>query len=147
LLEVLAYIQGHVKLVFPVHPRTLGRIDAFGLRPLLDEMKNTVVLEPLGYLDMLQVNRNARFALTDSGGLQEETTVFGVPCITLRETTERPVTVTVGTSELAGNDPAKIRDAVDRILAGTWKKGAQPEGWDGKASERIVEAMARYLGV
>jgi UDP-N-acetylglucosamine 2-epimerase (non-hydrolysing) len=147
LLEVLAYIQGHVKLVFPVHPRTLGRIDAFGLRPFLDGMTNTVVLEPLGYLDMLQINRNARFALTDSGGLQEETTVFGVPCITLRENTERPVTVEVGTSELAGNDPAKIRDAVDRILAGKWKKGGRPEGWDGKASERIVLAIARYLGV
>lgn len=147
LLEVLAYIQERVKLVFPVHPRTLGRIDAFGLRPFLDGMKNTVVLEPLGYLDMLQVNRNARFALTDSGGLQEETTVFGVPCITLRETTERPVTVSVGTSELAGNDPAKIRHAVDRILAGNWKKGARPEGWDGKASERIVEVIGRYLAV
>lgn len=146
LLEVLAYIQERVKLVFPVHPRTLGRIDAFGLRPLLDAMKNTVVLEPLGYLDMLQVNRNARFALTDSGGLQEETTVFGVPCITLRETTERPVTVAVGTSELAGNDPAKIRNAVDRILAGDWKMGAQPDGWDGKASERIVEVIDGYLG-
>lgn len=146
LLGALAYIQERVKLVFPVHPRTLGRIDAFGLRPLLDAMKSTLVLEPLGYLDMLQVNRNARFALTDSGGLQEETTVFGVPCVTLRENTERPVTVEVGTSELAGSDPAKIRDCVDRILAGKWKKGGIPEGWDGKASERIVVAIADYVG-
>lgn len=146
LLEVLAYIQERLKLVFPVHPRTLGRIDAFGLRPMLDGMKNTLALEPLGYLDMLQVNRNARFALTDSGGLQEETTVFGVPCITLRENTERPVTVEVGTSELAGNDPARIRDCVDRILAGKWKMGGIPEGWDGKASERIVAALAEFLG-
>jgi UDP-N-acetylglucosamine 2-epimerase (non-hydrolysing) len=145
LLEVMAYIQERVKLVFPVHPRTLGRIESFGLRPALDAMKNTIVLEPLGYLDMLRINRGARFALTDSGGLQEETTVFGVPCITLRENTERPVTVEVGTSELTGNDPAKIRDCVDRILAGKWKKGASPEGWDGKASERIVDAIAAYL--
>jgi UDP-N-acetylglucosamine 2-epimerase (non-hydrolysing) len=145
LLESFAYLQEWVKLVFPVHPRTLGRIDAFGLRPLLDGMKNLILTEPLGYLDMLQINSNARFALTDSGGLQEETTVLGIPCITLRENTERPVTVTVGTSELAGNDPKKVRDFVDRILAGDWKKGGQPEGWDGKASERIVKALAEYL--
>jgi UDP-N-acetylglucosamine 2-epimerase (non-hydrolysing) len=146
LLGEMEYIQKNVKLVFPVHPRTLGRIDTFGLRPQLDAMKNTIVLEPLGYLDMLQINRNARFALTDSGGLQEETTVFGVPCITLRENTERPVTVEVGSSELAGSDPEKIRNAVDRILAGKWKKSGQPEGWDGKASERIVEAIVGYWG-
>jgi UDP-N-acetylglucosamine 2-epimerase (non-hydrolysing) len=146
LLEAFAYVQERIRIAFPVHPRTLGRIDAFGLRPMLDGMKNVVVTEPLGYLDMLQVNRHARFALTDSGGLQEETTVLGVPCITLRENTERPVTVEVGTSELAGSDPAKIRDAVDRILAGKWKTGGLPEGWDGKASERIVAAMAAYLG-
>jgi UDP-N-acetylglucosamine 2-epimerase (non-hydrolysing) len=145
LLEVFGYIQERVTLVFPVHPRTLGRIDAFGLRPMLDAMKNLIVTEPMGYLDMLQVNRHARFALTDSGGLQEETTVLGVPCITLRENTERPVTVEVGTSELAGSDPAKIRDAVNRILAGSWKKGGQPEGWDGKASLRIVEAIAEFF--
>jgi UDP-N-acetylglucosamine 2-epimerase (non-hydrolysing) len=146
LLDVIGYIQERITLVFPVHPRTLGRVDAFGLRPRLDAMTNVIVAEPLGYHDMLQLNRNARFALTDSGGLQEETTVLGIPCITLRENTERPVTVEVGTSELAGSDPAKIRDAVDRILAGKWKKGGQPEGWDGKASERIVKAMAVYLG-
>lgn len=145
LLGAMSYIQDRVKLVFPVHPRTLARIDAFGLRPVLDAMMNTIVLDPLSYFDMLQVNRNARLALTDSGGLQEETTVFGVPCITLRENTERPVTVQVGTSELAGNDPEKIRDCVDRILAGTWKKGGIPEGWDGKASERIVATMESYL--
>lgn len=146
LLEAFDYIQQRVKLVFPVHPRTLGRIDAFGLRPLLDGMKNLLLAEPLAYRDMLQLNRHALFALTDSGGLQEETTVLGVPCITLRENTERPVTVEVGTSELAGNDPAKIRNAVDRILAGKWKKGGLPEGWDGKASERIVKAIKEYLG-
>jgi UDP-N-acetylglucosamine 2-epimerase (non-hydrolysing) len=145
LLDVIGYIQERITLVFPVHPRTLGRIEAFGLRSRLDAMANVIVTEPLGYLDMLQINRNARFALTDSGGLQEETTVLGIPCITLRKNTERPVTVEVGTSELAGNDPAKIRDAVDRILAGKWKKGGQPQGWDGKASERIVEAMAAFL--
>lgn len=145
LLGEMEYIQKNVKLVFPVHPRTLGRIDAFGLRPQLDAMKNTIVLEPLGYLDMLQINRNARFALTDSGGLQEETTVFGVPCITLRENTERPVTVEIGTSELAGSDPQKIRNYVDRILAGEWKKGGIPEGWDGKASERITGIVKEFL--
>lgn len=146
LLDVIGYIQERVKLVFPVHPRTLGRIEAYGLRPRLESMANVTVTEPFGYLDMLKVNRHARFALTDSGGLQEETTVLGVPCITLRENTERPVTVEVGTSELAGSDPAKIRDCVDRILAGRWKKGGTPQGWDGKASERIVDAVAGFLG-
>lgn len=145
LLEAVGYIQERLKLVFPVHPRTLGRIESFGFRPMLDGMRNLIVTEPLGYLDMLQINRHARFALTDSGGLQEETTALGIPCITLRETTERPVTAETGTSELAGSDPAKIRDCVDRILAGTWKKGGRPEGWDGEASERIVSVIAAFL--
>jgi UDP-N-acetylglucosamine 2-epimerase (non-hydrolysing) len=83
--------------------------------------------------------------LTDSGGLQEETTALGVPCVTIRETTERPVTASMGTNEVVGTDPARILDAVDRILAGKWKKGAIPEGWDGKAGERIVQVLERYL--
>ena len=147
LLEVFGYIQEKTPLVFPVHPRTLARIGSFGLRSRLDAMKNLTLVEPLGYLDMLQLNRHAFFALTDSGGLQEETTVLGVPCVTLRENTERPVTIEVGTSELVGNDPMKIRNAVDRILAGTWKKGGLPEGWDGRASQRIVAVMEHKLGV
>ena len=98
-------------------------------------------------LQLLQLNRHAFFALTDSGGLQEETTVLCVPCITLRENTERPVTIEVGTSELVGNDPVKIRNAVDRIFRGAWKKGGLPQGWDGKASQRIVAVMENYLGL
>lgn len=147
LIGILEYIQKSITLVFPVHPRTLSRLEAFGMLEKLKSMPNVILTEPLGYLEMLQLNRHSLFALTDSGGLQEETTVLGVPCVTLRETTERPVTVNVGTSELAGNDPEKIRRFVDSILAGKWKRGGQPEGWDGRASERIVLAMADYLGV
>ncbi len=146
LIGAFEYIEKKIKLVFPAHPRTLGRLEAFGLMDRIRNMKNLVITEPLGYLDMLQVNKHSFFALTDSGGLQEETTVLGIPCITMRENTERPITVEIGTSELVGSDPEKIRNAVDRIMAGHWKKGSLPEGWDGKASERIVKELEGYLG-
>lgn len=145
LLGAFEHIQRKIPIVFPAHPRTVKMIREFGFGPRFDAMSGLKVCEPLDYHQMLQLNRNARFALTDSGGLQEETTVLGIPCITMRNNTERPVTVTVGTSEVVGSDPGKIIDAAERILAGKWKKGGIPEGWDGKAGERIVAAMERFL--
>ncbi|HKP97792.1 MAG TPA: UDP-N-acetylglucosamine 2-epimerase (non-hydrolyzing) [Fibrobacteria bacterium] len=145
LLGAFGYIQEKLPIVFPAHPRTVKMIREFGFGDVLKGMRNLKVCEPLDYHQMLKLNRNARFALTDSGGLQEETTVLGIPCITMRNNTERPVTVEVGTSEVVGNDPAKIKDAADRILAGKWKKGGIPEGWDGKAGERIVAVLEDFL--
>ncbi len=146
LLGAFEYIQKKIPIVFPAHPRTLKMMDAFGFFPWLKSMENLKVCEPLNYHQMLKLNSESLFALTDSGGLQEETTVLGIPCITMRENTERPVTVEVGTSEVVGADPEKIKSAADRILAGRWKKGGIPEGWDGKAGERIVRGIEVYLG-
>lgn len=146
LLAAFRHIQERIPIVFPAHPRTVKMIREFGLGGRLEAMTRMKVCEPLDYHQMLKLNRNSRFALTDSGGLQEETTVLGIPCITMRNNTERPVTVEVGTSEVVGNDPAKITAAADRILAGKWKKGGIPEGWDGKAGERIVAVLEKFLG-
>lgn len=146
LLGAFEYIQKKLPIVFPAHPRTVKMMDEFGFGARVKAMTGLRICEPLDYHQMLKLNRESRFALTDSGGLQEETTVLGIPCITMRNNTERPVTVDVGTSEVVGNDPIRIKDAVDRILAGKWKKGGIPEGWDGKASERIVAIIEEFLG-
>ncbi len=145
LLGAFDYIQQKIKLVFPAHPRTLKMLETFGFMPRLKAMKNVIICEPLNYHQMLKLNDSSLFALTDSGGLQEETTVLGIPCITMRENTERPITVEVGTSEVVGTDPEKIKNAVDRIFAGQWKKGGIPQGWDGHASERIVAELEKFL--
>jgi UDP-N-acetylglucosamine 2-epimerase (non-hydrolysing) len=146
LFSALGKIQERLPIVFPAHPRTLKMMEQFGLMGRVKAMANLRIREPSDYHQTLCLNQSARLVLTDSGGLQEETTVLGIPCITLRENTERPVTVTVGTNEVVGTDPAKILDAVERVLAGTWKKGGIPEGWDGRAGERIVAVLEAYLG-
>jgi len=145
LMDAFNYTQKKIPIVFPAHPRTVKMINEFGFGDLLKSMTELKICEPLNYHQMLKLNQNSLFALTDSGGLQEETTVLGIPCITMRHNTERPTTVEVGTSEVVGNDPEKIKAAVDRILAGKWKKGGIPEGWDGKAGVRIVKELERFL--
>lgn len=144
LLAVLAEVAAKLPLVFPVHPRTRRNIEAAGLWHLLDG-PDFVVSEPLGYLEMLGLMKQARLVLTDSGGIQEETTALGVPCVTLRENTERPITVDQGTNTIVGRDPGRIRDCVDSILHDGGKAGRVPEYWDGKAAERIVADLARWL--
>jgi len=146
--ETLAGIAGALReiaaklpLVFPVHPRTRGNLDRFGL----DLGPNVILTKPLSYMDFLNLWKDASLILTDSGGLQEETTALGIPCVTLRENTERPVTVDEGTNTIVGVDPAKIVAAADAVLAGKGKTGRRPQFWDGKAAERIVEALARQL--
>lgn len=127
-------------VVFPVHPRTAKVIrDSVGLPA------NLKFVEPLGYLEFNYLVKHAKAVITDSGGITEEATVMGVPCLTLRDTTERPETVTVGTNELIGTDPTKLAPALDRLFAGQWKKGAIPEMWDGHAGDRIVCELARLL--
>ena len=145
LLDAIGRIQERIRMVFPAHPRTLSMIEKHGFGPKVKAMGNIAFRDPTDYHQTLKLNANSRFVLTDSGGLQEETTALGVPCITIRENTERPITAAIGTNEVVGTSTEKILDAVDRILAGKWKKGSVPEGWDGKASERIVAAIEDYL--
>lgn len=144
ILEALAEIAAEVPIVFPVHPRTRKMIEQFGYGQFLAEgmpVRGIWPMEPLGYLEFLHLNMNARMVLTDSGGLQEETTVLGVPCITMRENTERPVTCEVGTNQLVGNEKGAILAAARGVLAGKAGQGRIPEKWDGRAAERIVEVL------
>lgn len=143
LLDLLRAISDGTKglpVVFPVHPRT-----AKNLRELDSATPQLHYIEPLGYLEFNYLVKHAKGVITDSGGITEETTVLGVPCLTLRDNTERPETITIGTNELIGTDPNKLSPALARLMAGQWKKGAIPPKWDGKAAERIVAHLERLL--
>jgi UDP-N-acetylglucosamine 2-epimerase (non-hydrolysing) len=138
ILYAIGAIARELPVVFPAHPRTRARMREFGL----DAPAGVRVIAPLGYLDFLQLWSNARLALTDSGGLQEETTALGVPCLTLRENTERPITIEQGSNRLVGSDPARIVGAAREILSGgTSYAMRSPELWDGHAADRIVETL------
>ncbi len=144
LLEVLAEISCRIPLVFAVHPRTRAAIEAAGLGAWLDSA-GILVTPPLSYLQAAGLMRKARLAITDSGGVQEETTALGVPCITVRDNTERPITIAEGTNALAGASPERLRSAVDEVLTTGGKRGRVPEMWDGKAAQRIVHHVAAFL--
>ena len=135
----ISEIAGRIPIFFPVHPRTRVKIAEFGLGST-----GVTMVDPVGYLDMLYAVKGSAMVLTDSGGLQEETTVLGVPCVTIRENTERPVTVSMGTNYLAGTSPAAILAAAGEILSGKAKKGRVPPLWDGKAAGRIAEILLRH---
>lgn len=142
ILDALSRISQKIKLVIPLHPRTQKNINAFGLQEKLDAIaRNGVIAGPIGYLEMLRLIKSARLAITDSGGLQEETTYLGVPCITMRENTERPSTVELGTNVLVGNDLGLLFEHFEKILSDHFKKGQIPPLWDGKAASRIVEVL------
>lgn len=143
LLEVLAQLSDRLPLVFPIHPRTRGRIADAGLSPLLQGSR-IALTDPLGYLQLLGLMSEARIVLTDSGGLQEETTALGVPCVTLRENTERPITVEQGTNTVVGTDRAKIQACFDDVMASGGKSGRVPDLWDGRAAERIADALLAW---
>ncbi len=144
LLEVLNEIATQLPLIFALHPRTRANIERFGLDHQI-KSKRLVLLPPQGYLEMVGLLAGARIVLTDSGGLQEETTALGVPCLTLRENTERPITVEQGTNTMVGRDTAAIRHQAVEILAGRGKHGRVPEFWDGHAAERIANDLADWL--
>ena len=144
MLEILGAVAAKVPLVFALHPRTRNNIERFNLLGLVDAAK-MVLLPPQGYLEMLGLMAGASLVLTDSGGLQEETTALGVPCLTLRENTERPITVEQGTNILVGRNRGAINAHVDEILAGKGKHGRVPELWDGHAAERIAADLWQWL--
>ncbi|MES2208433.1 MAG: UDP-N-acetylglucosamine 2-epimerase (non-hydrolyzing) [Pseudomonadota bacterium] len=139
--QALKTISQELPLIFPVHPRTRANLEKFGI-----ELGEQIILvKPLSYMDFLNVWKDAQVVLTDSGGLQEETTALGVPCITLRDNTERPVTVEEGTNILVGTQPEKVITETRKVLAGEGKQGKRPELWDGYAAERIVKIIAEKL--
>jgi UDP-N-acetylglucosamine 2-epimerase (non-hydrolysing) len=129
-----------VPVIFPVHPRTAKTLTALPNLP-----SNLHLVDPQPYLEFNYLVKHAKAVITDSGGITEETTVMGIPCMTLRDSTERPETMTIGTNDLIGTDPAKLKPALDRLFAGQWKQGGIPEKWDGKTGERIVEILASKL--
>ena len=145
LLNLLHDLAGRMPLVFAVHPRTVAAAGRMGLGALVAEGQGQLIcLGPQPYLDSLSLLSNAAVVLTDSGGLQEESSVLQVPCLTLRENTERPVTVSLGTSRLVGNDPSRIRSAFEDVLAGRWPKGQPIPLWDGKAGDRVAAELAQW---
>jgi UDP-N-acetylglucosamine 2-epimerase (non-hydrolysing) len=139
MMEAISRVQAEIPVVFPVHPRTRARLES--LRGGLPAQPGLRLIEPLPYLDFVQLMASARCVLTDSGGIQEETTALGVPCITLRENTERPITTTRGTNRIVGVEPAAIFAAWRDVAGGRWPAGELPELWDGKAAERIVRVL------
>jgi len=145
LLDVLIEVSENLPVVFPVHPRTARRMQEFQLADRFQSTAGVIQLPPLGYLDFLALSSQAKVIVTDSGGLQEESTALGVPCLTMRANTERPVTVNQGTSTLIGNDAEKLRRHLREVLGGSYKPGQCPELWDGRAAERIARVIVESL--
>jgi len=142
-LDVIIDNSRGLPIIFPVHPRTAKNIEAIFQA---DHSASTLhLIDPLGYLEFNYLVENAKAVITDSGGITEETTVMGIPCITVRDNTERPETVEMGTNELIGTDPSALKPALDKLFSGNWKKGEIPELWDGKAAERIIKILSNNL--
>jgi UDP-N-acetylglucosamine 2-epimerase (non-hydrolysing) len=145
ILSALEVIQNELPIVFPIHPRTRKNIDSSPLGQRVATMANLRLVEPLGYLDFLKLTSSARLILTDSGGIQEESTILKVPCLTLRANTERPITTEVGSSRLVGNVTEEILAAFRAAMDGKWRKPETPPLWDGSAARRIVDILAERL--
>ena len=141
LLDTIELLSAHRQVVFPIHPRTRQRFKDFGMYDKLESIDNLTLLDPLGYLEFLCLMDSAAIVVTDSGGIQEETTFLKVPCLTLRENTERPVTIELGTNELMPLDPHKIDQRVQALLGETSQQSSIPPLWDGNAADRIVDAL------
>ncbi|MFN0062301.1 MAG: non-hydrolyzing UDP-N-acetylglucosamine 2-epimerase [Myxococcaceae bacterium] len=145
MLAALTALSDEIPVVFPAHPRTRKMLGEARIAGLQQTHPGLRVVDPMGYLEFLSLTSRAKLVLTDSGGLQEEATALGVPCLTLRENTERPVTVTEGTNELVGTSGARIRQAADVVLRTGGKRGRIPDGWDGHAGERIAALYSKWL--
>ncbi|MFZ0033565.1 MAG: UDP-N-acetylglucosamine 2-epimerase (non-hydrolyzing), partial [Sedimentisphaerales bacterium] len=144
ILNALAEIQKEIKIVFPIHPRTYKQLVSNGLVQRTKDLPNMLLIEPLGYLDFLKLMSDAKVVITDSGGVQEETTIIGIPCLTVRENTERPITITEGTNILVGTDTNRIVGGYHESLSKA-RPYTRPKFWDGKASERIVRILLNCL--
>jgi UDP-N-acetylglucosamine 2-epimerase (non-hydrolysing) len=145
LTSLITYITKKYKLVFPIHPRTIKNLENHGLYKDLQANKNLVLSGPLDYFAFQKLVKESLFIVTDSGGIQEESTFLQIPCLTLRPNTERPVTVTLGTNELIPFDEKLIEDRIKQIENGSNKKGTIPPMWDGRATERIVKILANLV--
>ena len=144
IMEAFGQIQRRIPLVFQIHPRTRKSLERFVLYTAVAQMPGLILREPMGYIDFLKLQKDARMALVDSGGIQEETTVLGVPCLTLRESTERPITVTEGTNTIVGCDREDIVAAAEKVLDEGGKTGAVPELWDGNSAQRLVDVLEQH---
>lgn len=142
MISLLSYLNQKIKVVFPIHPRTRSRITSFGYEEEFSKLENIILTEPLGYFDFQKLIATCKMVLTDSGGIQEETTFRGKPCLTLRENTERPITITKGTNTLVPFEFEILQKYINQILEGSYKTGEVPELWDGKATERILEIIS-----
>jgi len=142
LLAVLEKGSEQLPVIFPVHPRTRNNLEQFGI-----QLNHVKMVEPLGYLEFNYLVQHAKGVITDSGGITEETTVMGVPCMTLRNSTERPETCTIGTNELLGSDPKALEEALHKLFSNQWKAGGIPPLWDGHAAERIVASLLEIYAV
>jgi UDP-N-acetylglucosamine 2-epimerase (non-hydrolysing) len=141
ILEAIEEMQKKIPIIMPLHPRTRNSFRKFNLFRKIKQMKNLTITKPLGYIDFMSLVANSKIVVTDSGGIQEETTFLGIPCITLRNNTERPVTVERGTNVLVGTNKEKIMRTFDKALNGKWQKGEIPEFWDGRTAKRIVNKI------
>lgn len=143
-LGVLEAVQDRLRVILPAHPRTRHMMERHGLGERLNRLPHVHFVEPLGYSEFLHLMDRARLVLTDSGGVQEETTVLGIPCLTLRENTERPITIQEGTNRLTGMRPGPVMEAVDLVLRDGWPTGRVPALWDGHAAERMIDVVMRW---
>ncbi len=142
LTQIILKTADHLNVIFPVHPRTQNNLKKFGLLPLLTTHPKVILAEPLGYFDFVKLMKNAKLVITDSGGVQEETTYLGIPCFTLRQNTERPVTIEIGTNQLIPDlSPESVSDALENVMHGREKKGKIPPLWDGKTASRIATIL------
>jgi len=139
IMSAISNVSGYLPVVFPVHPRTMKRLER--IRYDKSKGKDLHLMRSLGYLDFIALQANAKLVITDSGGIQEETTFLGVPCLTIRDNTERPITVDIGTNTLVGRNLTRLEKEVELILTDQGKRGQIPPLWDGKASQRIVQAL------
>jgi UDP-N-acetylglucosamine 2-epimerase (non-hydrolysing) len=144
-MRTMQRIAERIPVIFPVHPRTRARLETSGTWEQLKQCKQLLLSPPVGYMECLSLSSQAKIVITDSGGLQEESSVLGIPCLTLRENTERPITVSQGTSTLIGKDTSLLEKLVDDVLTGRYKSGAPIASWDGRTAQRIVDEVLRFL--